>query len=161
MLNVHECCSGHDAAATPADAYHARSCGCYRCCPAALRERRAGQHCCSGCAVLQAMAAAVRRGEPAGGNDRFDSNCITPGTAFMARLGAHLRFFVRRKMAEDPVWQQPRVIFSGKPPRRHASAVISSIFAVAAAIHLAPGGRAAALTYSEVAHCVFSTSAGT
>ena len=61
----------------------------------------------------QAMAAAVRRGEPAGGDDRFDSNCITPGTAFMARLGAHLRFFVRWKMAEDPVWQQPCVIFSG------------------------------------------------
>jgi hypothetical protein len=66
------------------------------------------------------MAAAVRRGEPAGGDDRFDSNCITPGTAFMARLGAHLRFFVRKKMAEDPVWQQPRVIFSGEDPGREA-----------------------------------------
>jgi len=31
----------------------------------------------------------------------------------MARLGGHLRFFIRKKMAEDPVWQQPRVIFSG------------------------------------------------
>ena len=62
----------------------------------------------------QALAAAVRRGEPAGDDDRFDSNCITPGTAFMGRLGAHLRFFIRKKMAEDPVWQQPRVIFSGK-----------------------------------------------
>jgi len=64
--------------------------------------------------AAQALAAAVRRGEPGGDDDRFDSNCITPGTAFMARLGAHLRFFIRNKMAEDPVWQQPRVIFSGE-----------------------------------------------
>ena len=63
--------------------------------------------------LAQALAAAVRRGEPGSDDDRFDSNCITPGTAFMARLGAHLRFFIRKKMAEDPVWQQPRVIFSG------------------------------------------------
>jgi 5'-3' exoribonuclease 1 len=31
----------------------------------------------------------------------------------MARLGKHLRFFIRRKMAEDPVWQTPLVVFSG------------------------------------------------
>ena len=31
----------------------------------------------------------------------------------MARLGAHIRFFVRRKIAEDPAWQKPTVIFSG------------------------------------------------
>jgi XRN 5'-3' exonuclease N-terminus len=62
----------------------------------------------------QAREAAARRGEdvPA---DAFDSNCITPGTAFMDRLGAHLRFFIRKKMEEDPVWQRPRVIFSGEP----------------------------------------------
>ena len=59
------------------------------------------------------MAAAVRRGEPVPEDEQFDSNCITPGTAFMGRLGAHLRFFIRKKMAEDPVWQQPKVIFSG------------------------------------------------
>lgn len=33
--------------------------------------------------------------------EAFDSNCITPGTAFMGRLNEHLRFFVRKKMAED------------------------------------------------------------
>ena len=32
----------------------------------------------------------------------------------MARLGAHLRYFVRKKIAEDPAWQRPRVIFSGE-----------------------------------------------
>lgn len=45
--------------------------------------------------------------------DAFDSNCITPGTPFMARLGAHLRYFVRKKIAEDPAWQRPHIIFSG------------------------------------------------
>jgi hypothetical protein len=44
---------------------------------------------------------------------KFDSNCITPGTEFMARLGKHLHFFLRKKMSEDPVWQTPLVIFSG------------------------------------------------
>ncbi|KAG2430247.1 hypothetical protein HXX76_010345 [Chlamydomonas incerta] len=46
-------------------------------------------------------------------DDAFDSNCITPGTEFMARLGKHLRFFIRRKMADDPLWQKPNVVFSG------------------------------------------------
>eukprot|EP00798_Chlamydomonas_sp_ICE-L_P010114 gene10114-8015_t len=46
-------------------------------------------------------------------DDPFDSNCITPGTAFMNRLGAHIRFFIRKKKAEDPLWQTPTVIFSG------------------------------------------------
>jgi hypothetical protein len=32
----------------------------------------------------------------------------------MARLGAHIRFFVRRKIAEDPAWQKPTIIFSGE-----------------------------------------------
>ena len=64
----------------------------------------------------QAAAAAARKGEgQPEGVEVFDSNCITPGTAFMARLGAHLRFFIRHKMADDPVWQAPRIIFSGAP----------------------------------------------
>lgn len=70
---------------------------------------------------LQAAKAAERKGEeqPAG-VDVFDSNCITPGTAFMSRLGEHLRFFIRRQMALDPVWQTPRVVFSGGcRPRCH------------------------------------------
>ena len=62
----------------------------------------------------EAAEAAARRGEPVvDPADRFDSNCITPGTPFMARLGAHLRFFIRKKISEDPAWQKPTVIFSG------------------------------------------------
>jgi hypothetical protein len=42
-----------------------------------------------------------------------DGDFVNAGTAFMARLGKHLRFFIRKKMSEDLVWQQPVVIFSG------------------------------------------------
>lgn len=43
----------------------------------------------------------------------FDSNCITPGTEFMARLTEALRFFVQRQINEDPVWQGITVVLSG------------------------------------------------
>lgn len=61
---------------------------------------------------LEAEAEAERKGDPPPGGG-FDSNCITPGTPFMARLGAHLRFFVRRKMKADPAWRAPRIVLSG------------------------------------------------
>jgi 5'-3' exoribonuclease 1 len=37
--------------------------------------------------------------------ERFDSNCITPGTGFMDRLEKQLRFFVVHKISTDPLWQ--------------------------------------------------------
>lgn len=46
-------------------------------------------------------------------DDQFDSNCITPGTEFMAALSDHLRYFVRMKIRDDASWQRVRVIFSG------------------------------------------------
>ncbi|BDA46451.1 5'-3' exoribonuclease 1 [Coccomyxa sp. Obi] len=61
---------------------------------------------------VEAEKEAERKGEPISG-DAFDSNCITPGTPFMERLGAHLRFFIRRKIAEDPTWRGPTIVFSG------------------------------------------------
>ncbi len=67
----------------------------------------------AGSLLWQARAEASRKGEVIS-PDSFDSNCITPGTPFMARLGAHLRYFVRKKIAEDPAWQRPHVIFSGE-----------------------------------------------
>jgi hypothetical protein len=64
-------------------------------------------------AALEAAEAAAKRGEPPPETEPFDSNCITPGTEFMDRLTAHLRFFIRKKIAEDPEWQRPVVILSG------------------------------------------------
>ena len=43
----------------------------------------------------------------------FDSNCITPGTAFMGRLHSAIQHWARRKVAEDTSWQKVQVIFSG------------------------------------------------
>ena len=46
-------------------------------------------------------------------NSMFDSNCITPGTEFMEIVGSHIRWFIRKKMKEDPLWQGLEVVFSG------------------------------------------------
>ena len=43
----------------------------------------------------------------------FDSNCITPGTKFMAEVSKHLKYFIRKKIREDTMWQRLHVIFSG------------------------------------------------
>mmetsp|Transcript_22963 Transcript_22963/g.29979 ORF Transcript_22963/g.29979 Transcript_22963/m.29979 type:complete len:659 (-) Transcript_22963:392-2368(-) len=45
----------------------------------------------------------------------FDSNCITPGTEFMYKLGKAFNRWIEFKMANDPFWQEQgaKVIFSG------------------------------------------------
>ncbi|KAF7304085.1 5'-3' exoribonuclease 1 [Mycena indigotica] len=43
----------------------------------------------------------------------FDSNCITPGTPFMARLSEQLRYFVNKKITEDSNWRDVEVVLSG------------------------------------------------
>ncbi|KJE89457.1 5'-3' exoribonuclease 2 [Capsaspora owczarzaki ATCC 30864] len=43
---------------------------------------------------------------------KFDSNCITPGTEFMEQLAVCLRYFIHRKLMEDPGWQNIKVILS-------------------------------------------------
>lgn len=45
--------------------------------------------------------------------DVFDSNCITPGTEFMAKVSETIKYFIRKKIKEDPVWHNLKVIFSG------------------------------------------------
>ena len=43
----------------------------------------------------------------------FDSNCITPGTEFMAKVSDVIKYFIRKKIKEDPLWRGLKVIFSG------------------------------------------------
>jgi 5'-3' exoribonuclease 1 len=43
----------------------------------------------------------------------FDSNCITPGTEFMEKVGKYLKYFIRKKMKEDPLWRNLKIVFSG------------------------------------------------
>lgn len=45
--------------------------------------------------------------------DAFDSNCITPGTEFMARLTHQLKYFVNKKISEDVDWQGVDIVLSG------------------------------------------------
>ncbi|KAF4319410.1 hypothetical protein BBO99_00003558 [Phytophthora kernoviae] len=46
-------------------------------------------------------------------SNKFDSNCITPGTEFLSTLSQHLVYFVRQKMKTDPLWARLEVFFSG------------------------------------------------
>ena len=42
------------------------------------------------------------------GHGAFDSNCITPGTPFMANLAENLKFYVAKRLNSDPGWKNVR-----------------------------------------------------
>lgn len=56
---------------------------------------------------------ARQKGEQLPDTVRFDSNCITPGTAFMVRLQDGLKHFIQSKISTNPLWRRCRVILSG------------------------------------------------
>uniref|UniRef100_A0AAR5PUV6 5'-3' exoribonuclease 1 n=1 Tax=Dendroctonus ponderosae TaxID=77166 RepID=A0AAR5PUV6_DENPD len=58
-------------------------------------------------------AEAQKKGETLPSEARFDSNCITPGTVFMARLHEQLKYFCVDKISTDPLWRDVQVILSG------------------------------------------------
>lgn len=57
--------------------------------------------------------AAKKKGEVLPQEARFDSNCITPGTVFMARLQEQLQYFVTYKISTDKLWSHCKIILSG------------------------------------------------
>ncbi|XP_054713916.1 5'-3' exoribonuclease 1-like [Uloborus diversus] len=61
--------------------------------------------------TLEQMA--IDSGEMLPKEARFDSNCITPGTGFMARLHTILKSFVVYKISTDILWRNVRVYLSG------------------------------------------------
>ena len=62
---------------------------------------------------VEAMEKLKQKGVTVDEENAFDSNCITPGTEFMDKVGRHLRWFIRKKMKEDPLWKNLEVVFSG------------------------------------------------
>uniref|UniRef100_A0A8C4X1D6 5'-3' exoribonuclease n=1 Tax=Eptatretus burgeri TaxID=7764 RepID=A0A8C4X1D6_EPTBU len=49
---------------------------------------------------------------PAEIKERFDHNCITPGTEFMANLAKCLRYYIADRLTNDPGWEKISVILS-------------------------------------------------
>ncbi|KAL8679306.1 MAG: hypothetical protein Q9186_004399 [Xanthomendoza sp. 1 TL-2023] len=56
---------------------------------------------------------AIREGVQLPAEDAFDSNCITPGTEFMAKLTRQLKYFINKKITEDADWQGVEIVLSG------------------------------------------------
>lgn len=56
---------------------------------------------------------AIAEGQQLPADDPFDSNCITPGTEFMAKLSKQLQYFINKKVSEDKEWQQCTIVLSG------------------------------------------------
>ncbi|KAI1139071.1 exoribonuclease 1 [Hypoxylon sp. FL0543] len=61
----------------------------------------------------QAREKAIREGQELPKEDPFDSNCITPGTEFMAKLTQQLKYFINKKISEDSDWQACDIVLSG------------------------------------------------
>ncbi|KAJ8124437.1 hypothetical protein O1611_g9203 [Lasiodiplodia mahajangana] len=61
----------------------------------------------------QAREKAIREGQELPKDDPFDSNCITPGTEFMAKLTLQLKYFINKKISEDSDWQGCDIVLSG------------------------------------------------
>ena len=56
---------------------------------------------------------ALKEGHEMPKESPFDSNCITPGTEFMAKLTRQLKYFISKKITEDADWQNVEVVLSG------------------------------------------------
>ena len=53
----------------------------------------------------EAEKKARQKGEELPKEKKFDSNVITPGTGFMCRLDAQLRYFINDKVSRDDAWR--------------------------------------------------------
>lgn len=81
--------------------------------PRAKMNQQRGRRFRSAHMAAEQTIQAISRGETLPSEERFDSNCITPGTPFMVRLQNELEYFVAEKMSNDPLWRKVQVILSG------------------------------------------------
>ncbi|KAK6580996.1 hypothetical protein PZA11_006484 [Diplocarpon coronariae] len=56
---------------------------------------------------------AIKEGKEMPKEEAFDSNAITPGTAFMHKLTLQLKYFINKKVSEDKDWQGVEIVLSG------------------------------------------------
>lgn len=61
----------------------------------------------------KAREKALREGHEMPKEPPFDSNCITPGTEFMAKLTRQIKYFVSKKVSEDADWRGVEIVLSG------------------------------------------------
>ncbi|CAN7986192.1 unnamed protein product [Ixodes hexagonus] len=81
--------------------------------PRAKMNQQRGRRFRSAKEALALEKQALSRGEVLPTEARFDSNCISPGTSFMANLQEQLEQFVAVKISSDPLWQGVNVYLSG------------------------------------------------
>uniref|UniRef100_A0A4W3HGU5 5'-3' exoribonuclease 1 n=1 Tax=Callorhinchus milii TaxID=7868 RepID=A0A4W3HGU5_CALMI len=81
--------------------------------PRAKMNQQRGRRFRSAKEAEEKIKKALEKGEKLPTEARFDSNCITPGTAFMARLQEQLKYFVNTKISTDRSWQGVVVYLSG------------------------------------------------
>ncbi|MEQ2267147.1 5'-3' exoribonuclease 1, partial [Xenotaenia resolanae] len=81
--------------------------------PRAKMNQQRGRRFRSAKEAEEKIKKALDKGEVLPTEARFDSNCITPGTDFMARLQEQLKYFVHNKVSNDKLWQNVKVFLSG------------------------------------------------
>lgn len=81
--------------------------------PRAKMNQQRGRRFRSAKEAIDREDAALKKGDILPNEQRFDSNCITPGTQFMVKLHKALQEFIQLKLATDPEWQHVKVILSG------------------------------------------------
>lgn len=81
--------------------------------PRAKMNQQRGRRFRSAKEAFDREEAAIKKGDVLPIEQRFDSNCITPGTEFMVKLNNALKQFIKMKLSTDPEWQKVKVILSG------------------------------------------------
>ncbi|CCH62213.1 hypothetical protein TBLA_0G02750 [Henningerozyma blattae CBS 6284] len=61
----------------------------------------------------KALQKAIEEGTEIPKGEPFDSNSITPGTEFMAKLTKNLKYFIHDKISNDSNWRNVEIVFSG------------------------------------------------